>query len=111
MRRRSASPAAMMRARASRRSSTRSCSWTVLGPSITRANSAHSQPSPLLRCSTSSTAGMPSTHSGSACTGEVTIQPKIVTVVASTISGENSRTSENQPSATTAPNEGRRAGT
>ena len=87
----------MMRARASRRSSTRSCSCTVLGPSITRANSAHSQASPLVRCSTSRTAGMPSSVSGTAWPVDVTIQPKIVTGVASTISGANSITSATKP--------------
>jgi hypothetical protein len=50
-------------------------------------------------------AGMPSSISGSACADEVTIQPKIVTGVLSTISGEKSITSATNPSPATAAND------
>ena len=43
--------------------------------------------------------------SGSACSGDSTIQPKNVTVVKSTISGANSSTSEKKPVAQTIANE------
>ncbi len=72
---------------------------------MTRANSAHSHAAPLKRCSDNRTAGTPITVSGSACSGDSTIQPNTVTVVPSTISGANSSVSEKKPAPHTIAND------